>query len=126
MVVLSLCDLRNSRKIVYFDFKKQLISLLKNKCTSFQNFRTINDYTACIYKECRGKALWKLYLNGLILVRGLFGWCGPKLINDKRRASVSRWSSRFYCCFLLSLFFQSFGSCALKYSKLGLSTRGIN
>lgn len=126
MVVLSLCDLRNSRKIVYFDFKKQLISLLKNKCTSFQNFRTINDYTACIYKECQGKALWKLYLDGLILIRGLFGWCGPKLINDKRRAPVSRWSSRFYCYFFLSLFFQSFGSCALKYSKLGLSTRSIN
>lgn len=86
MVVLSLCDLRNSRKIVYFDFKKQLISLLKNKCTSFQNFRTINDYTACIYKECQGKALWKLYLNGLILIRGLFGWCRPKLINDEHQS----------------------------------------
>ena len=123
MVVLSLCDLRNSRKIVYFDFKKQLISLLKNKCTSFQNFRTINDYTACIYKECQGKVLWKLYLNGLILIRGLFGWCRPKLINDEHQSQNGH---LVFIVTFFSFFFQSFGSCALKYSKLGLSTRSIN
>ena len=107
MVVLSLCDLRNSRKIVYFDFKKQLISLLKNKCTSFQNFRTINDYTACIYKECQGKALWKLYLNGLILIRGLFGWCRPKLINDEHQSQDG------HLVFIVTFFFFFFKVLAL-------------
>ena len=47
---------------------------------------------------------------------------------DKRQTTST--SLKMVISFLLLLFslffFQSFGSCALKYSKLGLSTRSIN
>lgn len=68
----------------------------------------------------------------VVLKRADFGkravWVVRAQVDKRQTTSTSLKMVISFLLLLFSLpfFFQSFGSCALKYSKLGLSTRGIN